>query len=110
MGAEHVKDDEFEAAVLNCDKPVLVDFWAEWCGPCRMLSPIIEEVAEELGDKVKVFKLNVDENQETAAKYQVMSIPNVIMYKDGEVVESWVGVRPKDQYLEGVKAKLGDKD
>ena len=110
MSAEITTDAKFQEDVLDAKGLILVDFWAEWCGPCRMLSPIIEEVAEELGDKVKVFKLNVDENQETAAKYQVMSIPNVIMYKDGEVVESWVGVRPKDQYLEGVKAKLGYKD
>lgn len=82
---------------------VLVDFWAEWCGPCRMLGPIIEELAEEVKD-VKIAKLNVDEAQQTAMKYGVMSIPTVILFKDGQVVETLVGVRPMEAYLEAINA------
>lgn len=101
-------DQNFEEEVINSDKPVLVDFWAAWCGPCRMLAPVIDEVAEELGDDVKVGKLNVDENPEMAAKYKIMSIPSVKLFKDGEVVEDLVGLRPKDAYIQAAKQYLED--
>lgn len=101
--ADIVTDNNFDDEVLNSDGLVLVDFWAAWCGPCVMLSPIIEELGEDMGDKVKVLKLNVDENKETAGKFQVMSIPTVILFKDGEPVETMVGVRPKEFYEEKIK-------
>ncbi len=95
-------DDNFQDEVLNSDKPVLVDFWAEWCMPCQMLGPIIEQLGEELGDKVVVGKLNVDENRQTAANYQVMSIPTVLLFKDGQIVQQFVGVQPKQVYVDSV--------
>jgi len=82
---------------------VLVDFWAPWCGPCRMLGPIIEEIAEEV-EGVTIGKLNVDENPQTAQEYQIMSIPNVILFKDGEPVETLIGLRPKEAYLEAIES------
>ena len=87
----------FENEVLKSDKPVLVDFWATWCGPCRMLSPVISELAEEYEGRVKVGKVNVDEQQELAMKYRVASIPTVILFKDGQPVQTSVGARPKSQ-------------
>lgn len=104
--AEFVKDDNFEAEVLKSDKPVLVDFYAEWCGPCKMMSPIIDELAKEYEGKVKIVKLNVDENQMTAGKYQVMSIPTLFIFKNGEIVEQMVGYQDKNALvtrIEGVK-------
>ena len=89
-------DQNFEAEVLKSDKPVLVDFWAPWCGPCRMVAPVIEELAEEVKDKFKVGKLNVDESPQTAQKYGIMSIPTLIIFKDGEVVKQMAGVQAKD--------------
>lgn len=94
-----VTDNTFEDEVLKSDKVVLVDFWAGWCMPCQMLGPIIEEVAEEIGDKAKVCKVNVDESKETASKYGIMSIPAVFIFKGGNVVEELVGLRQKDEYL-----------
>lgn len=78
---------------------VMVDFWAPWCGPCKMIAPVLEEMAEELGDKVKIVKVDVDENQETAVKFQVMSIPSLFVMKDGEVVEKTLGYQPKESLL-----------
>ena len=89
-------DQNFQAEVIKSDKPVLVDFWAAWCGPCQMMGPIIEELAKEVGDKYKVGKLNVDENRETAAKYSVMSIPTLIIFKGGQPVKQLVGVQAKE--------------
>lgn len=91
--------ENFENEVLNSDKPVLIDFWASWCGPCRMLSPTISEIAEEYKDKVKVGKVNVDEEEELAAMFGVSSIPLLVVMKDGKVVNSAVGVRPKAQIV-----------
>jgi len=93
-------DQNFEAEVLKSDKPVLVDFWAVWCGPCQMMGPIIEELAEEVKDKYKVGKMNVDENRETAAKFGIMSIPTLIIFKDGKAVKQLVGVQAKENLKE----------
>lgn len=92
-------DAEFQAKVLESDVPVLIDFWAPWCGPCRMLGPIVEEIGKEVGDKAGVYKLNVDENPETAAKYGITAIPTVMIFDKGEVKEQLVGVQPKAKYL-----------
>ena len=88
-------DQTFAADVLEADKPVLVDFWAEWCGPCRMVGPILEEIAAENADKISVVKLNVDENPQTAANYGVVSIPTLNVYQNGQVVKTIVGAKPK---------------
>lgn len=95
-------DSSWQDDVLDASGLVMIDFWAEWCGPCHMLSPTVEEISKEMGDKVKVGKLNVDENQATAAKYQVMSIPTVMIFKDGEVVEKLIGVQPKQAYVDAI--------
>jgi len=99
MAAITVTDASFESEVLKSATPVLVDFWAAWCGPCRMQGPIVEEVAQELGGKAKVGKLNVDENPTTAQKFNVMSIPTLILFKDGMVVKQFVGVQSKETLL-----------
>lgn len=95
-----VTEENFEAEVLKADKPVIVDFWAEWCGPCKMLAPIFDELAEEYSDKVKFAKLNVDENRDIAMKYRVMSIPTLIVFRDGEQAHREVGAQPKEAYEE----------
>jgi thioredoxin 1 len=90
-----VTDDNFQAEVLEAETPVLVDFWAPWCGPCRMVAPVVEEIAKERGDALKVVKLNVDENQQTAIAYEVMSIPTLILFSGGEVAKKVIGAYPK---------------
>lgn len=90
-----VTDETFNQEVLKADTPTLVDFWAVWCGPCRMVAPVVDEIAREQGGKLKVMKLDVDENQNTAMAYGVMSIPTLILFKDGQPVERIVGFRPK---------------
>ena len=104
MGAKIVTDESFIADVLQSEKTVLVDFWAEWCGPCRQVSPILEEIANEHADKLEIVKLNVDENPRTAADYGITSIPTMNVYAGGEVVKTIVGAKPKAMLLRDLDA------
>lgn len=99
MSVLTITKDNFEDEVLKSDKPVLIDFWAEWCGPCKMLSPIVDQIAGEVTKKAKVGKVNVDEQPELASQFKVMSIPTLVMIKDGKPVATSVGVKPKDDIL-----------
>ncbi len=96
----HVTDDNFQEIVLDSDKPVVVDFWASWCGPCLALAPVIDDIAEEYADTIKICKLNVDENQKTAMQYGIKGIPTILFFKNGNVVEQSVGLVPKEQLKE----------
>ncbi|MGC6479956.1 MAG: thioredoxin [Flavobacteriaceae bacterium] len=104
--ALEITDATFEEVVLNSDKPVMVDFWAAWCGPCRMVGPIIDELSNEYDGKAVVGKVDVDANQEFAAKYGVRNIPTVLVFKGGELVNRQVGVAPKTTYSEALDAAL----
>lgn len=106
MAVSDIKSENFEQEVMKSDIPVLVDFWAEWCGPCKMIGPIVEEIAAELEGKLKVVKVNVDEAQELAGKFNIMSIPTLIVFKGGEPVDMIVGAVGKDQILEKVNAHI----
>lgn len=97
MAVGKVSDASFESDVLKSAEPVVVDFWAEWCGPCRMIGPALEEIAGQLGDKVKIVKLNVDENPKTAGQYGIMSIPTLMLFKDGKEAARQVGAAPKQK-------------
>lgn len=104
--ALEITDASFEETVLNSDKPVLVDFWATWCGPCRMVGPIVDEIATEYEGKAIVGKVDVDANQEFAAKYGVRNIPTVLIFKNGEVVDKQVGAAPKNAYTAKLDAAM----
>ena len=104
MATTSVSDSDFDAQVLKSDKPVLVDFWAEWCGPCKMIGPSLEEIADELGEKVVIAKLNIDDHPNAPAKYGVRGIPTMILFKNGEIADTKVGAAPKSAlkgWLEG---------
>ena len=101
-----VTDNNFDAEVLESDVPVLVDFWAPWCGPCRRVSPVVEEIADERGDALKVVKMNIDDNQETAIKFNVMSIPTLMVFKHGQVAKTVIGAYPKRKLEEELEPAL----
>ena len=101
-----VNDDNFQKEVLESEGLVLVDFWAPWCMPCRMLAPTIEEIAEEMDGKVKVCKMNVDESVQYPQQYGIMSIPTVLLFKNGEIVESMIGLQPKEEILKTIQKHL----
>jgi thioredoxin 1 len=106
MATTAVTDENFGTDVLASDKPVLVDFWAEWCGPCKMIGPSLEEISEELGDKVTIAKLNIDDHPDTPSKYGVRGIPTMILFKNGEPVDTKVGAAPKAQIKGWLEAAL----
>ena len=108
MGAstKTVTDATFAEDVLQSDKPVLVDFWAEWCGPCKMVAPVLEEIAAENADKITVVKVNIDENPEVARQYRIMSIPTMSVFKGGEVVKTVVGAKPKAALLRDLEGVI----
>jgi thioredoxin len=101
-----VTDSSFESDVIQSDKPVLVDFWAAWCGPCRMVAPVLEEIAAEQADKLKVVKMDVDENGNTAAQLGISSIPTLILYKGGQPVERVIGFQPKQRLMSRIEPHL----
>ncbi len=99
MSVTELNKDNFEKEVMEANVPVLIDFWASWCGPCRMMSPVIDQIAEEMGDKLKVCKVNVDENHELAEEYEIMTIPAFIVIKNGAEAGRTIGVQPKEDIL-----------
>ena len=106
MSTKHVSDASFEVDVLKSGQPVLVDFWAEWCGPCKLIAPALEEIALELGDKIKIAKINIDHNPATPKKYGIRGIPTLMLFKDGQVAGTKVGAEPKRKLLEWVNSVL----
>ena len=106
MATKTVTDASFASDVLNASGPVLVDFWAEWCGPCKMIGPSLEEISDELGDKVTIVKLNIDDNPDAPGKYGVRSIPTMILFKDGAPAETKVGAAPKSALKSWIEASL----
>ena len=103
---KQIKDNEFESEVINSKLPVKIDFWAEWCGPCRMLAPILDQLSEEMNDKVKIVKMNIDENPETPSKFGVRGIPTMLLFKEGKQIATKVGVQPKNALQEWINSSL----
>jgi len=106
MAVGKVSDTNFDAEVLKASGPVVVDFWAEWCGPCKMIGPALEEIAGAMGEKVKIVKLNVDENPATASKYGIMSIPTLMIFKNGELASRQVGAAPRQKLEQWITASV----
>ncbi|MBV2091446.1 MAG: thioredoxin [gamma proteobacterium symbiont of Stewartia floridana] len=102
----HITDDSFESDVLQSNQPVLIDYWAEWCGPCKMIAPVLDEIAKEYGDKLKVAKLNIDENPNTPPKYGIRGIPTLMLFKNGEVEATKVGAVSKSQLVAFIDSNL----
>ena len=106
MASKPVSDDTFEADVLGAEGPVLVDFWAEWCGPCKQIGPSLEEISDEMGDALTVAKVNIDDNPMTPSKYGVRGIPTLMLFKDGEVAATKVGALPKGKLVEWIQSSV----
>lgn len=106
MATNTISDDSFEEDVLKSDTPVLVDFWAEWCGPCRQIAPALEEIAGEMGEQVKIAKINIDHNPEAPTRYGVRGIPTMILFKNGEVQATKVGAQPKSKIVEWIEDNI----
>jgi thioredoxin 1 len=104
MATKHISDDSFQADVLDSDKPVLVDFWAEWCGPCKMIAPILDEIAREKAGAVKVAKVNVDHNQSLSARYNIRAIPTLLFFKDGQLRDQVTGITSKKDLLSRIQS------
>ena len=102
MSVKVITEENFEEEVLNSDKPVLLDFYADWCGPCKMMSPVIDEIAEEIGDIAKVGKVNSDDNMDLAEKYEIMSIPTIMIIRNGQEVKRFLGVTPKSEIIKAI--------
>ncbi len=103
---KNCNENEFEDQVLKSTLPVIVDFWAEWCGPCKMLTPILEELSDELKDEVNIIKVNLDENQELAMKYSIRSIPTLLLFKEGDLLDTKIGLLPKKDIMEWLRSKV----
>ena len=104
--ATEINDNEFETEVTSSEKPVLIDFWAEWCGPCKMLTPVINQLADEMKDTIKIVKMNIDENPDTPSKFGVRSIPTMMIFKNGEQVAVKVGAHPKNVLVEWINSSI----
>ena len=106
MSTTHVSDASFETDVLKSSQPVLVDFWAEWCGPCKSIAPVLEEIAQEMGDKIKIVKVDIDRNAQTPKKYGIRGVPTLMLFKDGQVAATKVGAEPKRKLLDWVNSNI----